>query len=150
MSGVAGRIGVKHSLLRVSVGDGSSGHAYVIEKAAPPTDVEQFKNGAAPPTGMKNTRSALPADNFFIANGYGDAGLDQVGGKASCACRDVHYTHDRICNGSSRNGLRIVCVGRGMKYGHKMAPGAYAERAPGGTGRANRSIANPPNWRKRC
>ena len=43
MSGVAGRIGVKHSLLRVSVGDGSSGHAYVIEKAAPPTDVEQFQ-----------------------------------------------------------------------------------------------------------
>ena len=53
------------------MGDGSSGHAYyVIEKAAPPTDVEQFKNGAAPPTGMKSTRSAghrIVADDCRIA-----------------------------------------------------------------------------------
>ena len=35
-------VGGTHPLLRVSAGDGSSGHAYYgIEKAAPPTDVER-------------------------------------------------------------------------------------------------------------
>jgi len=45
LPGIAGKLGLQHSLLAIFVGEGREQHGYVIEKAASTSSIEAFKNG---------------------------------------------------------------------------------------------------------